>query len=95
MIRTQVQLTEEQHRKLRAAASSRGASMAQLIRESVDQYLGAAPVLDPDEIRRRALEIVGRYSDAADVAIEHDRYLEEAFGSPWLSSSTRRPSTRS
>jgi uncharacterized protein with von Willebrand factor type A (vWA) domain len=77
MVRTQIQLTEDQARQLKAAAAVRGVSMAQLIREAVDQAL----IASSDDARwRLALTAVGAFrSDGADVAVNHDKYLAEAF----------------
>jgi hypothetical protein len=76
MVRTQIQLTEDQARGLKAAAAVRGVSMAQLIREAVDHALASSS----DEARwRLALTAVGVISDGADVAVNHDKYLAEAF----------------
>ena len=44
MVRTQIQLTEEQARRLRAMSAEQGVSMAELIRRSVDALLnGGSP----------------------------------------------------
>ena len=81
MIRTQIQLTETQARKLRQAARRDGISLAEAIRRLVDRGLAD----EKDERARlyaRAAESVGRYRDrkgAKDVAGEHDAYLDEAF----------------
>lgn len=79
MLRTQIQLTEEQLRRLKAQARREGVSVAALIRRGIDQVLG------PDERDRRvqrALRVVGRYGHdpATDVSVRHDDYLAEAFG---------------
>ncbi|NLG84618.1 MAG: CopG family transcriptional regulator [Firmicutes bacterium] len=76
MIRTQVQLTEEQVRALRFLAGQRGVSMAELIRESVEHYLQETKETVDDELVRRAKEVVGKFSSGlADLAENHDRYL--------------------
>lgn len=78
MIRTQIQLTEEQARVLRDQAAAQGRSMADLIRESVDRYLASPPRRDPDALRQLALAVVGKYrSNLGDLARNHDRYLAE------------------
>lgn len=79
MIRTQIQLTEKQARWLKARAAEDGRSMADLIRESVDRVVAAAPAIRSAEaIREEALAIVGKYrSSRRDLAKNHDRYLAE------------------
>ena len=42
MIRTQIQITEEQSRRLQQEAKRSGRSVAELIRRSVDSYLDEA-----------------------------------------------------
>ena len=81
MVRTQIQLTEAQARKLRLQARRQGVSLAEAIRRLVDRGLAD----ERDERARlysRAAEAVGRYRDRKgkqDVASEHDAYLDEAF----------------
>ena len=83
MVRTQIQLTEEQAQALKALAARDGVSMAALVRLGVDFVLGET---EDAERRRRALEAIGRFSSAHhDVARRHDAYLDEAYGS-WRSS---------
>jgi Arc/MetJ-type ribon-helix-helix transcriptional regulator len=80
MVRTQVQLTEEQITELRRLAAARGTSVAEVVRDAVDALLRGR--LDPswDERKRRALAAVGKHaSGLRDVSTEHDRYLEEAY----------------
>lgn len=80
MIRTQIQLTEEQSRALKSLAAQRGVSVAELIRQSVDSFIRASVGLDEQERRRRAIGAVGKFrSGQADVAIHHDDYLAEAY----------------
>jgi Arc/MetJ-type ribon-helix-helix transcriptional regulator len=77
MVRTQIQLTEEQAAAVKRIAAQRGVSMAAVIRDAVDE------ILDGDERRaqwERALSVVGSASGGGgNVSEEHDRYLEEAF----------------
>jgi len=80
MIRTQVQLREEQVRALKELAAARGVSMAELIRQSVDAFIRSSRGVDAEERRRRAIAAAGRFrSGASDVSSDHDRYLAEAF----------------
>jgi Arc/MetJ-type ribon-helix-helix transcriptional regulator len=75
VIRTQIQLTEDQAHGLKRKAAERGVSMAEVIREAVDRVLaedgGGAK-------RRRALAGAGRFrSGHADISERHDDYLAE------------------
>lgn len=82
MIRTQIQLTEEQSRALKERARQEQRSMADLVRESVTEYLARRAPLDRKELRRRARQLAGRFqSGQPDLAEEHDRFLDEAFDS--------------
>jgi Arc/MetJ-type ribon-helix-helix transcriptional regulator len=77
MIRTQVQLTQEQAARLRALAQRRGTSMAELIRQAVD---GLADESAKIERHQRALAVIGRFrSTDRNVARDHDRHLAEAY----------------
>lgn len=81
VVRTQIQLEESQARRLRALAREMGVSMAAVIRRYVDRGLQEeAP--SRAELYARAASVVGRFPDLegkADLADEHDRYLEDAF----------------
>jgi hypothetical protein len=80
MIRTQVQFTDAQMRKLKRLAAERGVSLAALIREGVDLLVRGTPEDGETGRRQRALAAAGRFhSDRTDLAIEHDRYLGDAF----------------
>lgn len=82
MIRTQIQLTETQMRILKSLSIIRGVSMAELIRNSIDEFVQRVGVVDDAEQSRRALQASGRYSSGrSDIAAGHDEYLQEAFGS--------------
>ncbi len=81
MIRTQVQLTETQHRLLKRAAADRGVSVAELVRRCIDRALeDEAP--SRAELYDRATRLAGAFPDldgATNVAEDHDQYLEDAF----------------
>lgn len=81
MVRTQVQLTEEQVRLLTEISRTGRESMAALIRRAVDQFLvNRKP--DSATLYRQAGTVVGKYAaGVGDVSTTHDQYLEEAFGS--------------
>jgi hypothetical protein len=81
VIRTQIQLTEQQARRLRARARERGISLAEAIRRCVDAGL-AEGTPDRAALYDRAARLVGQFSDrkrARDLAAAHDRYLDDAF----------------
>ena len=81
MVRTQIQLTEDQAQMLRELSLSSHKSVAALIRKAVDQFLITGKP-DRSALYRQAGSIVGKYqSDNSDIAIKHDQYLEEAFKS--------------
>ena len=80
MIRTQIQLTEQQVQSLKSLANARGVSMAELIREGVDSLLKAQQGIDLAERRRRAIAAAGMFrSDVSDLGVNHDRYLAEVY----------------
>ena len=81
MVRTQIQLTEQQLRRLRAKARELGISLAEMIRRCVDSAL-ADEINDRAELYERASRVIGRFPDTGGVtnlAQEHDSYLEKAF----------------
>ncbi len=81
MIRTQIQLTEKQSRTLKTMAMERGVSVAELIRQSVDNFIRSANQPTLDERRQRALSVVGiAASGETDLSTNHDYYLAEAYG---------------
>ena len=81
MIRTQIQLTEDQYESLRQLAITTERSVADLVREGVDHVLASRSAPRREERVERALAAVGRYASGKnDVSRDHDRYLAEAFG---------------
>jgi len=83
MVRTQIQLTEEQHRGLRRWASRLGVSLSEAVRRCVADRLRAEERAPSRQDRvRAALAVCGKYADPegeAHVAAEHDRHLAEAY----------------
>jgi hypothetical protein len=81
MVRTQIQLTEQQARRLRAQARDRGVSLAEVVRRCVDKGL-ADESSDRAAQYDRAARLVGRFPTrrgTRDISSRHDRYLGEAF----------------
>jgi predicted DNA-binding protein len=83
VIRTHIQIPEEQSRRLQREARRSGKSVAELIRRSVDTYLNEAPDRASGSLTREAAgQVVGRFrSGKSDIAARHDDYLDEAYGS--------------
>ena len=80
MVRTQVQLTEEQVRALKQLASERKESLAGLVRQSIDRYLRQEAETGKAARIRRGLDAIGKFcSGSTDVSSEHNRYLSDAF----------------
>ena len=80
MVRTQIQLTEAQAEALKFLAARKKVSMAELVRSAVDSVIQSEGMVDRSERIRRALDAVGRFhSGTDDLAVNHDRYLEESY----------------
>ena len=80
MVRTQIQISEEQAAALKAKAVIEGVSMAELVRKGVDLVLESLEHGSKPERIRRAIEAAGRFrADVSDLSINHDKYVAEAF----------------
>lgn len=80
MVRTQIQLTEDQAKALKKIAQSRHLSVAELIRKAVDTVIKSNTVINAEERHKRAMEIVGKFSSGKrDISKKHDFYLTEAY----------------
>ena len=80
MVRTQIQLSEDQVKAVKAVATARGVSVAEVIRCAIDTVIQSPSVLNATEKRKRALEVVGKFgSGKSDISVKHDDYLAEAF----------------
>ncbi len=80
MVRTQIQLTEDQAGKVKKIAAHRGVSMAEVIRDAIDGVIRSEARTVPEDRRTRALDIVGKFrSGKSDVSKRHDAYLAEAL----------------
>src|SRR5438105_4392664 len=75
MVRTQIQLTEEQTQRLKEMAAIEGRSMAELIRRSVDAYLVAQGGVSREERKRRAIAASGRFRSGVTDLAEKWNYL--------------------
>jgi hypothetical protein len=80
MVRTQVQLTKGQAYALKKLAAKRGVSVAELIRTGVEHVLRQDISVSPEERRRRALSVIGRFSSGGlNLSENHDEYFVEAI----------------
>lgn len=80
MVRTQIQLTEDQSVTLKKMAREKNVAMAELIRRSIDMYIRAEEGLTIAERRQRALSAVGKFSSGVpDLGENHDKYLAEIY----------------
>ena len=77
MIKTQIQLQPAQHRRLQDMARRRHISMAEAIRQSVDEVLDRT---SRQALWERARSSVGRHaSKHRDVSARHDRHLADIW----------------
>lgn len=82
MIRTQLQLSEEQATALRELAAREGRSMADLVREGIELLFARRRprVVQREERVERSLEVIGRYrSGTSDLGRRHDEAFVEAI----------------
>lgn len=80
MLRTQIQLTEDQARRLRRLASREGVSMAEMVRQSIDRLLNDE-ARHPAARYRRAAALIGAFPDrdgAKDLSRHHDEYIGQS-----------------
>ena len=78
MVRTQIQLTEEQARLLHEIADKEGVSMAEIIRKSVDKFIESREKSKKWDQVERAKEAAGKYhAKIKDLSTNHDLYLAE------------------
>jgi hypothetical protein len=81
MVRTQIQLTEDQVRALKELSHQKNSSMADLIRQAVDYWLRAVDPVSLEERRRRAIAAADGFpSGLTDLSEHHDDYLAEIYG---------------
>jgi predicted transcriptional regulator len=73
MVRTQIQLNEEEVAAVKRLASERSVSMAAIIRDAVDQYVSHESGVSIDERWQRSLAAVGGlHSGRSDLSQTHD-----------------------
>lgn len=82
MIRTQIQLPEDQLEALKRLAAAEGRSLSDLVREGVDSLVRGRRGVSRESLKARSLAAVGRFrSGTKDLSTQHDRHLVEAYES--------------
>lgn len=80
MVRTQIQLAEQQVSILKQLAALQHTSMAELIRRAVDMFTASSGTGGIQECKQRALAASGQFrSGSSDLSARHDDYLAEAY----------------
>jgi hypothetical protein len=76
MIRTQIQLAEADFERLKREAARRSCSVSAFVRDSVK----AALIESERETGSSVMDLAGKYrSGGADLAQEHDKYLQDGW----------------
>jgi predicted DNA-binding protein len=80
VVRTQIQLTDEQLQGLKQLSAAQGRSLADLVRDGVDRVLRQRESSSRGDLMRRAATAAfGRFgSGQADLARRHDDHFAEA-----------------
>ncbi len=82
MIRTHIQLNQQQERALRRFAGAENISLSEAVRRCIDKALISNDVADLQSKYERAASLIGAFSDsegADDLSLNHDDYLDGAF----------------
>lgn len=81
MVRTQIQLPEEQVKFLKNMSATRHESVAQIIRQAIDLLYKSTQGADNEQLRKQAMAAAGRFhSGAKDLASAHDSHLADIYG---------------
>ncbi len=80
MVRTQIQLTDEQAEALRRRSSRDDVSVAELVRQAIEAFTRSEPPTERD-LRQRAADVAGRFgSGVRHTSDRHDEAVADAFG---------------
>ena len=80
MVRTQIQLTEQQAKAVKTMSKVHGISTAEVIRRAINLLLESSYVVEEGEKRARTLKTVGRFrSGRQDISKNHDTYLTRSY----------------
>lgn len=79
MVRTQIQLTEQQADYLKRQAAMQDISMAELVRKGVDALMASRTMLSREEVKCRAKAAAGKVrSGGRNLSVRHDEVFAEA-----------------
>lgn len=83
MVRTQIQITEEQSDLLKQVAKEENISIAKLIRLSIDHLVKNRFVINEAEKKKNAMLAVNQsfHSGIKNISTNHDQYLTESYES--------------
>ena len=80
MMTIEIQLTDKQPKQMTALAEAEGVSVADLTRLSIDKHNQGHPQSDREELKRKSLPLIGRYSSGLDdVGKNHDECLADIY----------------
>jgi Arc/MetJ-type ribon-helix-helix transcriptional regulator len=80
MVRTQIQLTEDQAKSLKKLSTQMNISMSEIIRQGIDAYLRNYGMANQEERRQRAIKSAGQFhSGKTDLSEKHDEYLADIY----------------
>ncbi len=81
MVRTQIQLPEEQVMFLKKMSADRRESMAEIIRQAIDLLYNSTKDEENEQRRKQAIAAAGRFrSGAGNMAAHHDSFLADIYG---------------
>ena len=80
MVKTQIQLTEEQYEVLKRISQTNNISLSEIIRRSIDYNLNYTLSIKNEDKIDRAKKVAGQYgSGRKDLSEKHDEYLAEGY----------------
>ena len=82
-MRTQIQLSRDQYRRVKRWAKDLGISISEAVRRCISEHLAREETRPRrEELVAAALAVCGKYADSktpSHVARDHDRHLAEAY----------------
>lgn len=78
MVRTQIQLTKAQAAAVKRLSEERSVSMAETVRQAIEQLTEQSRHSSNQQRRTRALAVIGKFrSGDADLSTHHDKYFAD------------------